>query len=279
MRLLPYRSLSVKLILFSLMHFVTDGLCSYLIFAKLYHDNPDFAFFVFLGYNVLAFVTQSPIGMLIDKYNKPKMFLAISILLMLLGYAFSEIWILSVLLIGMSNSIFHVAGGKYVTDKSGNDISHLGIFVSTGAIGLVLGQRYLDFKPMPYIFFTILIICGLLMILSKDSETKQYVEEYERSGDPTLALLAVIAVVAIRSFVGRVISPDFTLSDYDFLIVALATAFGKAAGGVCSKLVGVKTTTYVSMVVAAVCFTFGVGNIVTFVIGIFAFNFSMPITL
>ena len=72
MRLLPYRSLSVKLILISLMHFVTDGLCSYLIFAKLYHDNPDFAFFVFLGYNVLAFVTQSPIGMLIDKYKAKK---------------------------------------------------------------------------------------------------------------------------------------------------------------------------------------------------------------
>ena len=279
MRLLQLKSPKFKLFLLSLMHFVTDGLCSYLVFAKLYPDNPENAFWVFIGYNILAFVTQSPVGMLIDKYNKPKIFLTVSITAMLFGYAFSGFWLVSVVFIGMSNSLFHVAGGKYVSDKSGNDISQLGIFVSTGAIGLVLGQRYLDFALMPYIFFAILIGCGLLVIFSEDSETKSYPEEYEAQKDSTYALLAVIGVVLIRSFVGKVIAPDFTISGHMFLVIAIATALGKAMGGVCSQLVGIKPTTYVSMAVAAVCMTLGVGNSVTFVLGIFAFNFSMPITL
>lgn len=269
----------IKLILLSLMHFATDGLCSYLVFARLYPDNPAAAFAIFICYNVLAFVTQSPVGILIDKYNKPKLFLGINIASMLLGYALSSVWILSVLFIGMSNSFFHVAGGKYVTDKSGNDISQLGIFVSTGAVGLVLGQRYLGFAPLPYLLFALFIVCGLVMILSEDKENLSYPEEFEKENLATYALLAVVAVVMIRSFVGKVVSPDFTLSGHVFLFISLATALGKAAGGICSRLIGIRPTTYVSMAVAAVCLALGVGNVYTFILGVFAFNFTMPITL
>ena len=273
------QSQKIKLLLLSLMHFVTDGLCSFLVFSKLYADNPSAAVIVFFAYNILAFVTQSPVGLIIDKYNKPKAFLAVSMGFMLFGYILSDFWIISVILIGLSNSIFHVAGGKYVTDKSGNDISHLGIFVSTGAIGLVLGQRYLGFALMPYIFFAILFVCGLLFIFSEDAETKTYSDEYGNPNGQTLALLAVILVVVIRSFVGKVVAPDFALSGHIFLVISVVTALGKAMGGICSKKFGIRPTTYVSMAVAAICLTLGAGNTVLFLLGIFAFNFTMPITL
>lgn len=279
MKLIPLRSPGIKLALLSLMHFATDGLCAFLVFAKLYPENPALAVLVFFGYNILAFVTQSPVGLLIDKYNKPKLFLAISVLSMLIGYLFSSVWFLSVFFIGVSNSIFHVAGGKYVSDKSGNDISHLGIFVSTGAIGLVLGQRYLSFTPMPYLFFVLLIIPCVIMLILEDSETKIYPEEYDYPDSSTYALLAVIAVVAIRAFVGKVVSPDFTPSGQDFLLISFATAFGKAMGGICSKAFGIKWTTYISMTVAALCMTLGTSSMPLFILGIFAFNFTMPITL
>lgn len=279
MKPVPLRSPGIKLTLLSFMHFATDGLCAYLVFAKLYPENPAWAVLVFFGYNILAFVTQSPVGLLIDKYNKPKLFLAISVLAMLLGYLFSSVWLLSVFFIGISNSVFHVAGGKYVSDKSGNDISHLGIFVSTGAIGLVLGQRYLSFEPIPYVFFTLLLASCVLMLISEDSETKTYPEEYDEPNGSTYALLAVIAVVAIRAFVGKVVSPDFTPSGHTFLLISLATAFGKAMGGVCSKAFGIKWTTYISMTVAAVCMTLGTSSMPLFILGVFAFNFTMPITL
>ena len=279
MKPLPLRSQGFKLLLLSLMHFVTDGLCSFLVFSKLYPDNPARAVIIFFAYNILAFVTQSPVGIIIDKYNKPKVFLTVSIAAMLLGYLLSNFCIISVTLIGLSNSLFHVAGGKYVTDKSGNDISHLGIFVSTGAIGLVLGQRYIVFAAMPYIFFALLIVCGLLFILSEDSETKSYTEKYEDDRSLNLALIAVISVVVIRSFVAKVISPDFTLSGHIFLVISVATALGKAMGGICSKKFGIRPTAYISMTVAAICLTLGAGNTALFLLGIFAFNFTMPITL
>ena len=279
MKPLPFRSPYYKLTLLSVLHLVTDGLCSFLIFFRLYPENPERAILVFFIYNILAFVTQSPVGALIDKFNKPKIFLSVSMALMLLGYLFSGVWLLSVICIGISNSLFHVAGGRYVTDKSGNDISHLGIFVSTGAIGLVLGQRYLEIIAMPYIFFALLLICGLLFIFSEDCGTKECGAELVDEKWFTYAILAVVAVVAIRSFVGKVVTPDFTPEGHIFLFISLATALGKAMGGVFSKLFGIRSTTLVSMLIAAICLTVGTANPILFILGVFAFNFSMPITL
>ena len=273
-------SYRVKLLLLSLMHFATDGLCAYLVFTRLYPDNPSLSVAVFLGYNTLAFVTQSPVGILIDKYNRPKLMLAVSVALLVLGYVFGGVCLVAVTFIGMGNSLFHVAGGKYVTSKSGNDISDLGIFVSTGAIGLVLGQRYFHLGALIYVLFGTLIISLALILLSEDAEDTEYFEEYKGSNDGRkIALLAVLGVVFIRSFIGKAMSFDFDITEHIFLIIALATALGKAVGGIFAKHFGINITTLVSMSVAAVCLTLGNGYSISFVIGVFAFNFSMPITL
>ena len=279
MRLLAFKSARLKLILFSILHFLTDGLCAYMIFTRLYPDNPVESFYVFAGYNILAFVTQSPVGMLIDKYNKPKLMLSVSIALMILGYIFGRIWFVSVICIGLSNSLFHVAGGKYISDKSGSDISHLGIFVSTGAIGLALGQKFASIIALPLVFFALLILCGGLIIFSEDGENIESSEVYCDKFDGTYALLLVLGVVLIRSFVGKLVAPDFAMSEYMPLLISVFVALGKAVGGICSKHFGIRPTALVSMIIAAICLTLGTGNEILFIIGIFAFNFTMPITL
>ena len=279
MRLLQFRSMKIKLILLSVMHLATDGLCSLLVFSKLYPENPELSLITFIGYNVMAFVTQSPVGLLIDRHNKPKLFLVISAVLLLLGYMLSGVCLLAVLLIGLGNSLFHVAGGKYVSDKSGNGIVELGVFVSTGAVGLVLGQRYFSVLPLEYILFALLIAPLLILLVSEDPKTVPYPEEYSEDVDARFAILAVLSVVFARSFVGKVISADFELTGHIFLVIAIATALGNAMGGVSSRLFGIRITTAVSMCIAALCLTLGLGNPYTYVLGIFAFNFTMPITL
>ena len=269
----------VNLTLLSIMHLVTDGLCSLLVFSRLYPENPQLSFITFILYNLLAFVSQAPVGSLIDRYNKPKTLLVISVCAVLLGYLTSGLCLLSVIFIGIGNSLFHVAGGKYVSEKSGNSIVDLGVFVSTGAVGLVLGQRYYSALPLVYIFFALLIGSLVLLLFSTDPENKPYREEYGKDFDPRYAILAVVGVVFARSFVGKVISADFVTEDHVFLIIAIATALGKAIGGVASRIFGIPLTSTVSMLIASICLTIGNGNPYTYILGIFAFNFSMPITL
>ena len=279
MRLSALKSMRVRLTLLSVMHLVTDGLCSFLVFSRLYPENPELAFVIFIAYNVLAFVTQSPIGILADKYNLPRLFLAISAALILLGYLLAPLALLAVLCIGIGNALFHVAGGKYVTDKSGNSIDSLGIFVSTGAIGLALGQIYLTLAPLAYIFFALLIGSLILFLVGEDPENRSYPEELDRRFDPKIALLAVVGVVFIRSFVGKMVSPSFTLTSGILITISVFTALGKATGGIASRLLGIRLTTALSMSIAAACLTLGIGNPYTFILGVFFFNFSMPITL
>ena len=279
MRLLPIRDLRVKLLLLSVMHLATDGLCAYLVFARLYPENPDLAFVVFLGYNALAFVTQSPLGLLIDKYNMPKIFLTASAVMILLGYISAPICLLATLFIGLGNSAFHVAGGKYISDKSGNDVSCLGIFVSTGAVGLALGNLYSAFYPLPYILFGMLLICLALILVSEDAEDRECHKSFDGGLDSGVAIDLVLAVVLARSFVGRVAAYDFTATELLLILIPVATALGKAVGGIASRLFGTVPTLAVSMLTAAVCLTLGTSSPIMYILGVFAFNFSMPMTL
>ena len=50
-------------------------------------------------------------------------------------------------------------------------------------------------------------------------------------------------------------------------------------GGIFSKFFGIKATSYISMAVAALCLTLGTWHPFIFIVGVFAFNFTMPITL
>lgn len=272
------QSFRLKLFLYSCLHLVVDGLCSYLIFSALYPENSELAFLIFILYNILAFVTQAPLGIVIDKYNKPKVFLVISILCITLGYIFSGLAVIATVLIGIGNSLFHICGGKYISEKSNNDIASVGIFVSTGAVGLVLGQRLCDFVSVLIVFFSVLLIGSLILIYIKDEEYIAIEKTVNINGEIGV-FLAIISVVIIRSFVGKVANGEFEVTLSIAILISVATAMGKACGGIVSKIIGINKTVIISMAVSAFCLTFGRGIVLIYIVGIFAFNFSMPITL
>ena len=129
-------------ILFTILHFLVDGICALVIFSSLYDGDKTNALIIFLVYNIIAFCTQPFVGLLIDKYkNKERLFLIISIISLMLGVIFKFQYIISAILLGIGNSFFHVSGGKYVISKTNNNIVSLGVFVSTGALGLAIGTN------------------------------------------------------------------------------------------------------------------------------------------
>ena len=269
-----------RTILYTILHFVVDGICACIIFSKLYNEDYTTCLSIFLIYNFLAFLSQPFVGILIDKFFQPKLFLFISIVMLSLGYLFSFQFVLSSICLGIGNSFFHVCGGKDVTVKSKNDIISLGVFVSTGAIGLVLGQRCYS-EALMIAFFSILFVTALVLILSKEeigaiewNSVKGF-----KSNKKILFLSLILLVVAIRSFVGKIIVLDFEVSLGIFIGIAVATALGKALGGIVAKYLGPRKTILVSMSIAIVCLCLGNFNPYILCLGILMFNFSMPITL
>ena len=269
----------VRLFSLSLLHFVTDALCAAVIFSKLYPVSNKSAVLVFLIYNLAAFVLQAPLGALLDRYNRPHLLIATSGSLLLLAVLLSSAPILSVTFLGIGNALLHVAGGKAVAVETHNDIASLGIFVSTGAIGLFIGQH---FATTPLFSLLLLAIFAgafscLCLVSPAVGPTNRMDHTTIKSG--ALLLISVAAVVAIRAFVGRITTPDFALSANLTLFISLSTALGKALGGILCRFFKHCTVILVTMIAALILQVAGAGIPVLYFIGIMTFNCSMPITL
>ncbi|MDE7264216.1 MAG: hypothetical protein K2N64_06110 [Anaeroplasmataceae bacterium] len=266
--------------IYTILHFVVDGICAALVFSKLYTEDYTTCLVVFLLYNLFAFVSQPFVGIAMDHFPKPKIFLLISIVMLSLGYAFSFQYVLGSLFLGIGNSFFHVCGGKDISCTMKNDIVSLGVFVSTGAIGLMLGQRYYS-SWLLFAFFGVLFLGSGGLLFTKNpvhfSSKEKRAEPVYSLGPLILGLLVV--VVLIRSFVGKIIVLDFETAEWVFVCIAVGTALGKMLGGVVAKYIGVKKTMILSMVFSTIFLCLWNTNPYTLCLGIVFFNFSMPITL
>jgi len=269
-------------ILFTILHFLVDGICALVIFSSLYDDDKTKGLIIFLVYNIIAFCTQPFVGLLIDKYkNKERLFLIISIISLMLGIIFKFQYIISAILLGIGNSFFHVSGGKYVISKTNNNIVSLGVFVSTGALGLAIGTN-IHHLSIWITFISIALIITLILLLSKDIS----VEENNISNELNLnqnwiliLALMIIAVVLIRSFVGKIIPLDFDKPIWVLLLIGASAMLGKALGGVIAKFIGINKTIIITMVLSAILLICFNSNLYLSLFGILLFNCSMPLTL
>lgn len=266
-------------LLFSILHFLVDGICALIIFSSLYSSDYTRTLTVFLVYNFLAFLTQPLIGLWIDRFNNPKIFLLVSVIFILLGIIFKWNFVISAISLGIGNSIFHISSGKYVIEKSKNNIISLGLFVGTGAFGLALGQRYYSF-PMMVVFLIALVVISFFIILTKQKEEPAVYSKTNHKRESIVWLVFLIAlVVTIRSFVGKIIVFDFVVTDLFFLCLGLASMVGKFLGGVLAKYVGVVKTMVITMLGSILCLCFYYQNPYLIILGTLLFNCSMPITL
>ena len=276
-----YMNTKISILLYSLLHFLVDGICSLVIWSRLYNGVSLQSSILFITYNVLAFCTQPLFGLLIYKYNnKNRLLLIISIFLLILGVLFSFQYIISAILLGIGNSIFHITGGKFVICKTNNDIVSLGIFVAPGALGLVIGKYIISLVTWIIFLSLLIIFTVLLMIFNKNEELVCERKNIVLSNKIMKSIvLVIILVVLLRSFVGS--SNIFTF-DKNITILILMGAFtmiGKILGGILSKYFGINITIISTMIISLICFIFFNNNLYVALLGILLFNCSMPITL
>lgn len=269
-------------IFFTILHFSVDGLCGLLIFSTLYNIENSYELntYIFLMYNIMAFVMQPIVGILADKIKNHKIILIISIMLLLVAYVISFSPIIAPIVLGLGNAFFHISGGEYVSSNTNNDIISLGVFVSSGAIGLVLGQLYYS-DILLIVFFILLILFSIPIVLSKEVEANNN-NPIDNKNINIIILVIIVAIVTFfRSFIGKAAPTCFDVQGmpYLLLLIGIASAFGKACGGVFSKLIGVDKTIIISYISSTLLLIFGNKYAIFYILGIFFFNFSMPITL
>ena len=297
----------------SVQHFLVDGLCVCCLFllARAYGDS--FAAYgdrlgmeAVLMYSVLAFVSQPLTGMMADGLKARHWLLVVSSLLLTLAVAVASLiallmtealkvmegatgeWLLMLVavLLGAGNSFFHVWGGKQTVVFMGNDMRALGVFVSTGALGLSVGFVCCSWVLL---YALLLAVVALAIVYLRSEECGMWSEEWgvrsevaPRSLSPLSAWTAVVLLmlfVAYRSFTGEVFSRGITKSQTLILVIGAVSMLGKMAGGWIAHCVGILLSMAVVLAGVGLCLLFRGDSVAVLLMGIFLMNCTMPVTL
>lgn len=258
----------------TVLHFLVDGVCAaalaaYAVQEPVYNNIVHY----FLLYTVIAFGTQWLAGLFLDKkirYLRPAFLLVFATLT--LG-ALPQLGIVAqAVLLGIGNCLFHVAGGIIVL-RSKKTYKELGIFVSTGAVGLGLGLNlYLTNRVLVplCVIFTLLVYRALAdyKLLSENEDPKR--EEGVFSFLPCVILL--IICIVFRSF-----GSASLVNDPFVMTLPVILCLGKMLGGfVCDRL-GYKKTVLVIFLLGFLGLQ--AKGFLPSAILILSWNMTMPLTL
>lgn len=281
------------ILLCSVLHLLVDGLCVCCLYLIASSFSAMHLVGIFLTYNILAFLTQPLTGLWADCMKRRHWMLLASVLLLtvavlatsiVISFRLSTVGMMVVpILLGMGNSLFHVWGGKQVAVTTGNDMRALGAFVSTGAFGLALG---IVFFSWPLLYTVLLTICvlstayvhldlkaGISAINSQEAEcrfSKLFL---------WMSLLVLMLVVMLRSFVGETFSGEMSRTGSMVLLIGLLSMLGKMAGGWLAHHLGIVRMLALVIVLVLVCLVFRSQEMVIALVGLFAVNCTMPVTL
>ncbi|MBQ0021245.1 MAG: MFS transporter [Bacteroidales bacterium] len=302
----------------TVMHLLVDGICACCMMGLMVCADINTCCLLFLSYNLLAFATQPFTGCYIDRASSLRKPLRIATLLLLLGSILTVLseslfppimFLIPTLFLGLGNSIFHVCGGKYVTLSSRNDIRSISIFVSSGAMGLAIGQAFCV-PPMLYVLSAIL----LFLTFSLNIETVKKKESTEKAGEKkerierdrekeerikrdrkkevecshagtygrwtAIAILtAILLIVFGRSFIGKMIPTSEGTGLTLFFIFAATAMTGKAMGGFIAMKLGLRKTLVISLSFSVLFFILSPIGTGYALAATWLVNSSMPITL
>jgi len=268
------------LAIYSVAHFWVDLSCAFLVFRTL--ANTEELALCLLLYNFCAFALQMPLGLLADRFDHNGLVAALGCMLVALAYG-SPIPVLTAVVAGCGNALFHLGGGIDVLNTSQKRASALGIFVSPGALGLFLGTLWGNgTEPSLWLGPVGLILIAAIILLPYKTFFGSF-----RSGncpcDPTpvngyAPLLPLFFVVVLRSYMGMNQAFSWKGTGHWAVILTIALVLGKTAGGLLMDKWGACRSSAITLVAAAVLYLFCDIPILG-TLAVFLFNMTMPITL
>lgn len=271
----------MTLLLNSIAHFLVDGVCCCSLFAAAAGGQDITA--AILLYNTLAFSTQCIAGLVLDKTGNAWNCARIAMAVVAVGGLLPIGIIPKVIIVGLGNSLFHVAGGMMTMMKHRGRSKELGLFVAPGAFGVTFGTFFPGLGPA---FAVLLLLCGALMghVRNDDYDYDAAPPDVYGSGResvafPVLPVILLTAAVAVRAVGGSAVTFPWKTGAAESLVMTAFVFAGKALGGFVRDRMGTLKTSIISIVPSAVCIAFFSAYMIPALAGQFLLNLTMPVTL
>ncbi len=283
---------NLSTLLCSMLHFFVDGLCLCALYLASGGANADNVVPIFMTYNLLAFATQPFTGIIADKVEKKHWMLLLSVLMLLAAVVSAStasinggaapLFALTAVTAGVGNSLFHVWGGKLTALKTSNNICALGVFVSTGALGLSIGYVLCSWTLL-YTLIILIAVVSLIYLLNDDEKPVISTDGSYKSRKTSLVVIIISLLalfVMLRSLFGELFSTGSTEKNtFTVLLTGGLAMAGKMSGGFIAKLIGNSKAFIITALSAVVCMILKNCSPILAPAGLFLINCTMPITL
>ena len=270
--------------LYFYVHFVLEVVCFF--YLSRITNNSNYIWLVSIIYDALAFVPQSIVGYISDRYPKINMGIIGTILLIVsyLIYGLTNISIfVSLIILCIGNAILHIAGGEATIRTSSGKLSPSAIFVSGGSFGIITGRLLAKTSITPLILIIlILTIIPFVLMSNKQLEKNNNTDKFNYVKDSinsNLVIIIAVLVVIVRGYMGYGIPTSWNKTVIQTVLLFSSMGIGKALGGVLSDLVGVRKTAIMSTLLSIPFLCFGDNIMIISLIGLMFFSMTMSITL
>lgn len=279
------RNIIENLTVYWITHALIDLICAWVIFSiwKVQLVSIETFFFLIILYNVLAFWFQSVFWIVIDYFKNPR---EMTILGCILTWLSSIIFLLfpitAIVFAWLWNALFHVGWWSISLNLTPHKASAPWVFVAPWAMGLFIGTvlgKWGQFVAWPFILA--LVILSILMLIIKTPEIDYNKKEKELSKLDYFGIILIFVLfsVAIRSFVGLSISFPWK-SDFNLLVILItAIVLWKWIWWFLADKFGWIRISVWALVLSIPFLLLGFDNAILWIIWMFLFNITMPITL
>lgn len=271
-------------ILYFYIHFIVEIVCFFYL-TRVLNDSVLVWVIPFI-YDGLAFVPQSMIGYISDKYPKINMGL-IGVVLLVISYLIYGLTNLpifvSLVILSLGNAFLHISGAEDTLKTAEGKLSPAAIFVAGGSFGVITGKLLArtSINPLFLIILILTIIPFVLLsktYLTKDSNTNKFNYVKDNLNSNVVILVAVLVVI-VRGYMGYGIPTSWNKTVLQTVLLFCTMGVGKALGGILSDIFGIRKVAIISCLAAIPFLCFGDNNMFVSLIGVMFFSMTMAITL
>jgi len=265
-------------------HFIVEVVCFF--YLTRVNSESLIVWLIPFIYDGVAFVPQSIIGYVSDKYPKINMGM-IGIILLLITYLLYGLTNISVfvtlILLCLGNAFLHVAGAENTLKTSNGKLAPSAIFVAGGSFGVITG-RVLASIPINPLILIIPILSMIPVVLLADSyktskSNCNKIDYVKKNINPILIILIAFLVVIVRGYLGYGIPTSWKKTILENVIFFFTMGVGKALGGILSDKIGIRKVAILSTLLAIPFLCFGDNIMLISIIGVMFFSMTMSITL
>ncbi len=270
--------------LYFYIHFIVEIVCFF--YLSRVTNNSFIVWVIPFIYDALAFVPQSIIGYISDKYPKINIGI-IGVILLFISYiifGLTSINIyLSLVLLCLGNCCLHIAGAENTLRTSDGRLSPPAIFVAGGSFGVVTGRLLARSTINPlWLLIPIISIIPFIVLADTYRTNKSNTDKFNYVKDninPYIVVLIAFFVVIIRGYMGYGIPTSWNKTTIQLIIFFFTMGLGKALGGILSDKFGIRRVAILSCLLAIPFLCCGDNLMIVSLIGVMFFSMTMSITL